>query len=147
MSTKRRRPPEKSGRFVTKKPPAASTLGKSGIATNSGSPSTKRGSDGEETLALHLRAAKIPFDREVMFWPGRRWRADFVLPEHMIIVEVEGGVWSGGRHTRGSGFELDCVKYAHAAILGYRVMRFSTGQVASGAAFGLIEAACRRGVK
>lgn len=34
-------------------------------------------SPGEEALALHLRASRIAFEREVRVVPGRRWRFDF----------------------------------------------------------------------
>lgn len=90
-------------------------------------------SEGEETLALQLKALKIPFEREVMFYnPHRLWRFDFLLTGTKIAIEVEGAVWSKGRHTRGSGWEADAIKYNSAAVLGYMVLRFSTGQVKKG---------------
>jgi hypothetical protein len=61
--------------------------------------------------------------REYQFEPSRRWRADYCWPERGIILEVEGAVWTRGRHTRGSGFLKDMEKYNHAATLGYRVVR------------------------
>lgn len=90
-------------------------------------------SKGEETFAQHLKAYKIPFEREVKFHPKRKWRFDFLLP-NKIAIECEGGTWSGGRHTRGKAFQEDCLKYGEAAILGYRVMRFTTDQITSGVA-------------
>lgn len=59
----------------------------------------------------------------------------------MIAVEVEGGTWSGGRHTRGDGFEKDCEKYNTAALAGWRVLRFTGAQVQSGIAITVIEGA------
>lgn len=44
-------------------------------------------------------------------------------------MEIEGGVWSMGRHTRGSGFVKDMEKYNAAASLGWRVFRFTPKQV------------------
>jgi very-short-patch-repair endonuclease len=55
--------------------------------------------------------------------PHRKWKADFCWPDLKIIVEVEGGVWTGGRHTRGTGYLGDILKYNVASILGYRVLR------------------------
>lgn len=90
------------------------------------------------SLDLHLQAEKIPFEREVRFHPVRRWRFDYLIGEK-LAVEVEGAVYSNGRHTRGKGYESDCEKYNEALILGYRVLRFTTGQVKSGLAIDTIK--------
>lgn len=100
---------------------------------------------GEETFALHLRAAGITgFEREHRFAPPRRWRMDFADPARMIAVEIEGGTWAGGRHTRGAGFAEDCIKYSQAAILGWRVLRFTTDQVKKGIALQMVQEAIGR---
>jgi hypothetical protein len=78
---------------------------------------------------------------EFRFCIERRWRADLGWPEKMLIAEIDGGSWSGGRHTRGKGFENDCIKLNTAAILGYRVLRFTPGMVQSGVAIAHIEQA------
>jgi very-short-patch-repair endonuclease len=93
-------------------------------------------SKGEETLALQLKAEGIKFQREFRFAPPRRWKFDFALGvEHGdIAVEIEGGSWSAGAHTRGKHFEQDCEKYAEAVIIGWRVFRFTTDMVMSGEA-------------
>lgn len=41
---------------------------------------------------------------------SRPWRADFTWPAHKIVVEVQGGAFGGGRHTRGAGFTTDMQK-------------------------------------
>ncbi len=61
--------------------------------------------------------------KEYRFHPVRLWRFDRAIPELKIAVEIEGAVWVGGRHTRGSGFIDDCVKYNTAAALGWTVFR------------------------
>ena len=96
----------------------------------------------EETLALHIRAVGLPEPiREYKFDPKRRWRADFAWPEIMLLVEVEGGHWTGGRHTRGAGFEADCEKYNEAALFGWRVIRVTGSHIKSGLAIQLVERA------
>lgn len=55
---------------------------------------------------------------------GRRWRFDFAWPDRMLAVEIDGGAFSGGRHTRGAGFSEDCRKLNAATLLGWRVLRF-----------------------
>lgn len=94
----------------------------------------------EETLAWQLKALKIPFEREVKLIPDRRFRFDFVFERVKLAVEVDGGVWTSGRHTRGKGWEADAEKSALAAALGYRVIHFSGPQVNRGEAFTMIEA-------
>lgn len=98
-------------------------------------------SDLEETLAFQLRAAGIQFEREYRFHPARRWRFDFAVPNESLAIEVEGGVWSGGRHTRGKGFTEDCRKYNEAAILQWRVIRVTTEMIDSGEALDMIRRA------
>ena len=60
---------------------------------------------------------------ELRFSPPRRWRFDYAWPQHKIALEVEGGVWTGGRHTTGTGFVRDMEKYNTAALLGWRIFR------------------------
>lgn len=92
-------------------------------------------SQGEEMFALQIRAVKLPEpEREYRFAPPRRWRFDFAWPAEKLAVEVEGGHWSGGRHTRGAGFESDCEKYAEALLRGWRTLRVTTGMVKDGRA-------------
>jgi hypothetical protein len=87
------------------------------------------------TLQLQMEAAEneIPeFVKEFEFHPRRKWRSDFAWPDLLIAAEVEGGTWSGGRHVRGQGYAEDCVKYNEAQRLGWKVYRFTTGQIRRG---------------
>jgi len=94
----------------------------------------------ETTLLLQIRAAGLPEpDREVRFCPHRRWRLDFAWKDSLIAVECEGGIWSKGRHVRGKGFADDCEKYAMAALIGYRVFRFTGPMIESGRALWFLE--------
>lgn len=88
----------------------------------------------EEAFALHCAAYRIEMVREFIFHPKRKWRFDFALPEQRIAIECEGGLWTGGRHTRGSGAIGDMQKYNEAARLGWKVFRFDGNAVASGEA-------------
>ncbi len=76
-------------------------------------------------LVLHILKGLAPDAcAEFRFHPTRKWAADFAIPSAKILVEIDGGVWSGGRHTRGAGFLGDCEKLNAAACLGYRVLRY-----------------------
>lgn len=78
----------------------------------------------EERLADQLSYYGLGgFAREYRWHPVRRWRADFAFVAHKLLVEVDGGVWSQGRHTRGAGFTADCEKTNEAMLAGWRVLR------------------------
>jgi very-short-patch-repair endonuclease len=98
-------------------------------------------SDLERILAWQLRAAGVPFEQEVCFAPPRKWRADFAFSAARLLVEVEGGVWTGGRHTTGAGFVADISKYNAACLGGYRLLRVTGDMVKDGRALALIEQA------
>jgi len=87
----------------------------------------------EDELALQLKAAGIEFEREVKFHPKRKWRFDFVLGDG-LAVEVEGGLYVQGRHSRGAGMEKDLEKYQEAMKLGWNVYRVSPRMIKQGAA-------------
>jgi len=61
---------------------------------------------------------------EWLFHPTRKWRTDYAFPDLKIAIEIEGGAWSNGRHTRGSGFIKDMEKYNNYTLLGWRLLRF-----------------------
>lgn len=95
-------------------------------------------SPAEHLLSVQLEQAGIPFVREHTFAPPRKFRADFYLPAHNLLIEVEGGTWIQGRHTTGKGFESDCRKQFHALRTKHRYLRATTGQVESGEALAWI---------
>jgi len=96
----------------------------------------------EETLLLQVTATGLPRpEREYRFATPRRWRFDFAYPGCKLAVEVEGGVWVNGRHTRGAGYQSDCEKYNAAALAGWRVLRFTTAMIRSGEALATLEQA------
>lgn len=70
---------------------------------------------------------------------GRNWRCDFAWPELRLIVEVEGGVYTQGRHVRPSGFTKDIEKYNAIAAAGWTLQRFSRREVTSGEALNVIQ--------
>lgn len=78
---------------------------------------------------------------EHRFHPSRKWRLDAAHKAMKIAVEVEGGVFTNGRHTRSTGFLKDMEKYNELAIAGWRLLRVTPQQVKSGEALALIERA------
>jgi very-short-patch-repair endonuclease len=74
----------------------------------------------------------------------RKWRFDYAWPSEKLAVEVEGGIYIHGRHTRGSGFEKDLEKYAEALRLGWRVLRVSGRMINAGTVVEIVEELLRR---
>lgn len=90
-------------------------------------------SDLEDQMAFWLRTKRLDnYVREHRFHPDRRWRFDFAWPEVKVAAEVEGGIFSGGAHTRGAHFRSDCEKYNAAAELGWRVFRYTDREIKHG---------------
>lgn len=97
---------------------------------------------GAALLLLHIRGARLPEPvQEFEFALPRKWRADFAFVDHKLLIEYEGGIWTGGDHTRGKRYQSDCEKYNEAALLGFRVLRFTYDHVESGLALKQIERA------
>lgn len=78
---------------------------------------------------------------EHRFHPLRKWRFDWAWPDRFVAMEIEGGHWKNGRHTRGKGFENDMEKYNEAAIAGWTVIRVTHDMLRNGEAFKLVERA------
>jgi very-short-patch-repair endonuclease len=89
-------------------------------------------SPGEEAFALHCKAEGLNPFREYVFSPPRKWRFDFAFPGRKLAVEIEGGLFTAGRHVRGAAVEKDFEKYNAAAKDGWRVLRYSTAMVKRG---------------
>lgn len=96
-------------------------------------------------LALQCRVAGLPEPvAEYRFAPPRRWRFDFAWPGQAIALEVDGGGFINGRHSRGLGIEKDCEKFNEAVLIGYTVLRVTPRLVANGTAINLLVRAFSR---
>lgn len=99
-----------------------------------------RRSNWPETLGFQISAAlREPVTYEKRFDAKRKWRFDLALERLKIAVEVDGGGYVNGRHSRGTGIEKDCEKFAHALILGWKVLRVTPKHVQNGDALNWIE--------
>lgn len=86
--------------------------------------------DAATRFALLCKHHGLPApEPEFRFASPRRWRFDLCWPAQGVALEVEGGVWTGGRHTRGSGFVKDMTKYNEAALRGWKVLRATPSQL------------------
>lgn len=97
----------------------------------------------EMALLTRLERSGLPLgEGQYRFVPGRLYRFDRAWPGHgMVAVEIQGGLWVNGAHSRGSGVERDCVKLSIAAALGWRVLPVSKAMIESGQAISLLRQA------
>ena len=58
---------------------------------------------------------------------GRKFRFDAANPTDKVCIEIEGGIWMGGKggHTSGIGYEQNMEKYNLAVLEGWKVLRYS----------------------
>jgi len=59
----------------------------------------------------------------------RRWRSDYYFPQGNLVLEIEGGAFTGGRHTRGAGFVKDIEKYNALTMQGIKLLRCTPSQL------------------
>lgn len=71
-------------------------------------------------IAAGLPAPKIDYS----FHKTRKWKIDYAWPDVKLAVEIEGGAWTQGRHTRGGGFIEDMEKYRQLTIYGWKLLRY-----------------------
>lgn len=92
----------------------------------------------EDQLALQLKVVGINYKRQYKWHPDRRFKADFlVMPD--ILVEVQGGIWTKGRHVRAMGYQMDCQKMCLAQLHGYSILYVTDKMIQSGEAVRTIE--------
>lgn len=94
------------------------------------------GSDANDAMAGWLDTFGAPaYAREFMFAkPKRKWRADFAWPELRLIVEIDGGLFCNGAHSRAAGRMRDMERDNWCVMHGWRVLRYSAAQARDGTA-------------
>jgi len=79
---------------------------------------------------LWMRMGGEPLIKEFRFCKTRKFRFDYYSLSG-VAIELEGGIWSKGRHTRGAGYIKDMEKYNLAAELGILVFRIPSHDINS----------------
>jgi len=67
--------------------------------------------------------------QEYRFHPTRKWRFDRAWVDERVAVEIDGGTFSGGRHTRGMGYHRQIEKSNAAILEGWVVLRYDTKHI------------------
>ena len=63
--------------------------------------------------------------KEHQFHDTRKWRFDYAFPNLKVAIEVDGAVWTLGRHNRPAGYLADMEKLNTAASMGWLVLRIT----------------------
>lgn len=91
----------------------------------------------QDLLGFQLTVAGVRYESEYHWDTKTKRRADFALMAvsgQVWLVEVDGGLFVNGGHTRGAARERDYERDAEAMMLGFRVLRVSPRQVKQGKA-------------
>lgn len=106
----------------------------------------KAKTDYKGVLVQQCEIAGLKLEPEFRFHPERKFRADWLVVGSKVLIEYEGGLYSGGKrgHNSIAGIQRDIEKSNLAQILGYVVIRVTPKHVVSGQAFTWIEAAINK---
>jgi len=106
----------------------------------------------EDCFIFHANAMKLPhYEREYRFaahhvglGKGIRqrlkdadmqdWRYDFFFPDSKLAVEINGGNWVQGRHTRADALQSEYRKEYASDVCGHVLIKFDGEMVKSGEA-------------
>ena len=84
----------------------------------------------EERFLRHWeRRCSIPLVREYRGIPDRNFRFDFCHVPSRVAIEIQGGVWTGGRHSGGVGQIKDFEKLNLAILEGWSVFQLSSEMI------------------
>jgi len=92
-------------------------------------PKLKKSNSGKDYVGMistALTALGIKHELEYKFLHDRRFKFDIALPVHHIAIEFEGGIFTGGRHVRGTGYASDVKKYNLATMHGWKLLRYTS---------------------
>ena len=90
-----------------------------------------------------VRRSGVPFDQlcaacglpkpvaEFVFAYPRKWRWDWAWPLDGVALEVNGGVWVRGKHSRGAGQLNDFAKWSEGAARGWKVLHTTPADLES----------------
>lgn len=124
------------------KRPERAAIAQNGVSAKSHSPKA----DYKAVLVQQCEIAGLKLEPEFRFHPERKFRADWKVSGSKVLIEYEGGLYSGGKrgHSSIAGIQRDIEKSNLAQILGFIVIRVAPKHVMSGAAFNWIMDALRR---
>ena len=92
---------------------------------------------------IKLMGLGIAYQTEYRFEPKRRWRSDYFFPSANLALEIEGGIYTNGAHTRGKHYESDMEKYNAMTLAGIKLLRYTPDQLNQPTTINNILALCK----
>lgn len=87
--------------------------------------------EAEETLHQELSDLLIGYERKYQPIHTKNWRFDFHIVKLRLLIEIEGGSWSGGRSGKLANKAWSVDRYDQTEELGYKIERFHPDQILS----------------
>jgi very-short-patch-repair endonuclease len=100
--------------------------------------------EAEETLHQELSNLLIGYERKFQPTHTKNWRFDFHIVKLRLLIEIEGGSWSGGRSGKLANKAWSVYRYDQTEELGYKIERFHPDQILSGYVINLIQGQLER---
>lgn len=86
----------------------------------------------EREFDAYARSLDLPEAvKQYRFSPSRRFKFDRCYMDQKVAIELDGGVYSGGAHVRGKGYESNREKDNLAIELGWVVLHYTSKQLRS----------------
>lgn len=88
--------------------------------------------EAEERLHQEISDLLIGYERKFQPIHTKNWRFDFHILKLRLLIEIEGGSWSGGRSGKLANKAWSVDRYDQTEELGYKIERFHPDQILSG---------------
>ena len=100
--------------------------------------------EAEERLHQEISDLLIGYERKFQPIHTKNWRFDFHILKLRLLIEIEGGSWSGGRSGKLANKAWSVYRYYQTEELGYKIERFHPDQILSGYVINLIQGQLER---
>lgn len=88
--------------------------------------------EAEATLKEELTELAIGFESKFQPIHTKHWRFDFHIVKLRLLIEIEGGPWSGGRGGKLANKAWSLDRYDLSEEMGYKIERFHPDSILSG---------------
>ncbi len=97
-----------------------------------------------DTLKEELQAHSIGFGSKFQPISTKHWRFDFHIVKLRLLIEIEGGPWSGGRGGKLANKAWNLDRYDQVEDLGFKIERLHPDSILSGYAIDWIKSELAR---